>query len=273
MARGFRKGSLIPIVVALVAAFAGFKYTTTTSGGEVGADRKQVMTVSAEEMVESANQSYAQIIAQAKREGKLNTNAETTKRVKKIASALIKQTGNFREDALGWDWQVNVITESTVNAWCMAGGKIVVYTGIIDTLKLTDAQLAAVIGHEISHALREHSREQVSRSKIKSLGTAAVAEAFGLNSTERGIVNLAAEALSLKYSRNQETEADNMGTELMARAGYNPNEAVKVWEKMSSLSKSSTPEFMSTHPSHESRIENLHGIAETVYPLYQKAIK
>ncbi|MBR1615739.1 MAG: M48 family metalloprotease, partial [Treponema sp.] len=108
---------------------------------------------------------------------------------------------------------------------------------------------------------------------IKSIGTAAISEAFGLNSTERGIVNFAAEALSLKYSRNQETEADNMGTELMARAGYDPNEAVKVWEKMSSLSKSSTPEFMSTHPSHESRIENLHGIAETVYPLYQKAIK
>ena len=155
----------------------------------------------------------------------------------------------------------------------MAGGKIVVYTGIIDSLKLTDAQLAAVIGHEISHALREHSREQVSRAKLKNVGTAAVSELFGLNSAEQTVVNLAAEALSLKYSRSQETEADNMGTELMARAGYDPNEAVKVWEKMSALSKSSTPEFMSTHPSHETRIENLKEISDKVYPLYQKRIK
>ncbi len=273
MAKGFRKGRLIPVIIALATAFIGVKYTTTTKSGEVGADRKQLMTVSSEQMVQSANQSYAQIIAKAKSEGKLNKDAKTTARVKKIAENLIKQTPNFRADAVDWNWQVNVISESTVNAWCMAGGKIVVYTGIIDALKLTDAQLAAVIGHEISHALREHSREQVSRAKLKNVGTAAVSELFGLNSAEQTVVNLAAEALSLKYSRSQETEADNMGTELMARAGYDPNEAVKVWEKMSALSKSSTPEFMSTHPSHETRIENLKEISDKVYPLYQKRIK
>ena len=248
--------------------------TSTTSAGNVNADRQQLMLISEEEMTASANESYAQIIAEAKAQGVLNTNAAMTSRVQTVAKRLIAQTGAFREDALGWDWQVNVITDSTVNAWCMAGGKIVVYTGIIEYLNLTDAQLAAVMGHEISHALREHSREQVSRQALTNVGASALSSLAGFGTVGNTALALAAEyCLTLPFSRSHETEADNIGTELMARAGYDPHEAVTVWEKMSALTTASTPEIMSTHPSNESRIKNLTVISEKVYPLYQEAVK
>lgn len=264
--------SIIAVVLAVAAAIFGVK--KTTSSGEVGADRNQIMLYSEEEMERSAAKSYAQIIAEAKKAGTLNANAQTTRKVQEIAKKLISQTGAFREDALGWDWQVNVISDSTVNAWCMAGGKIVVYTGIIDSLRLTDGELAAVMGHEISHALREHSREQVSRSELASLGVSVISELAGFGTVGNTALELAAEyALKLPFSRIQETEADNIGTELMARAGYDPNEAVAVWQKMSALGSSTTPEIMSTHPSNESRIKNLSEIVTKVYPLYEKSKK
>lgn len=246
--------------------------TTTTSAGNVGADRSQLMLVSEEQMEESADKSYAQVLAEAKKAGTLNVDSATVARVNKVAKNLIAQTGAFREDALKWNWQVNVITDKTVNAWCMPGGKIVVYTGIIDSLNLTDAQLAAVMGHEIAHALREHSREQASSEAVKNAGLAVVSSVAGLSDTSSAILNLASQyTITLPFSRKHETEADHIGTELMARAGYDPNEAVTVWEKMSSLGGSSIPEIMSTHPSNESRIKDLKVISKKVYPLYLEA--
>lgn len=270
------KKALPLFLAASIAALStlGCLSTSTTAAGSVNADRQQLMLVSEEEMVASANASYAQVIAEAKANGILNTNAATTNRVQTVAKRLIAQTGTFRADAPGWDWQVNVITDSTVNAWCMAGGKIVVYTGIIESLSLTDAQLAAVMGHEISHALREHSREQVSQQALTSVGVSVVAGLAKFGTAGNTMLAIAAEyGLTLPFSRSHETEADNIGTELMARAGYDPHEAVAVWEKMSALGTSSTPEFMSTHPSNTSRIKNLTKISEKVYPLYQEATK
>lgn len=266
------KFKVVAIGVVVAGAIAAFNLKNTTSEGAVGADRKQVMLVSSETVEANAVKAYKQVLADAKNKGVLNTDAATLKRVRNISSKLIAQTGNFREDALKWNWEVNVISEKTVNAWCMAGGKIVVYTGIIDTLKLTDAQLAAVIGHEISHALREHVREQTSRNQLVKNGIAIISSIAGFDSKERTIANVVGEyGLNLPFSRTQETEADNIGTELMARAGYDPKEAVKVWEKMSAAGSSSTPEFMSTHPSNQSRIKNLQVISEKVEPLYKKA--
>lgn len=248
--------------------------TTTTAAGSVGADRKQIMLVSEEEMNKSANESYAEVLAEAKKAGTLNTNKSTLNRVQKIADKLIKQTPTFREDALGWDWQVNVITEDTVNAWCMPGGKIVVYTGIIDSLKLTDGELAAVMGHEIAHALKEHSRERASQEGLQNLGISVAAAALGLEETGTQLLGLAAQyTLGLPFSRKHETEADHIGTELMARAGYDPYEAVNIWKKMSAAGGSQPPEIMSTHPSHESRVNDLQVIAQKVYPLYEAAKK
>ncbi|MBQ9577989.1 MAG: M48 family metalloprotease, partial [Ottowia sp.] len=137
----------VAATAALVTACA-----STTQGGAVGVGRNQILIVSEAQMNQQAALAYAQTLQKASSTRTLNTNAAQTARVKTIASRLIAQTGHFRPDALRWDWQVNVIQEKTINAWCMPGGKIAVYSGIIDTLKLTDDELAAVIGHEISHA-------------------------------------------------------------------------------------------------------------------------
>ncbi len=247
---------------------------SSTSAGEIGADRNQLLLISESEIEASAKQSYDQVIADAQAAGTLNKDAATVKRVQDVAKKLIAQTATFRSDAAGWNWEVNVITDKTVNAWCMPGGKIVVYTGIIDSLQLTDAQIAVVMGHEISHALREHSREQMSRATVTSIGASAISSIARLGETGNALLSVATEYLiTLPFSRSQETEADNVGIELMSRAGYDPHEAVKVWEKMAALSSSSTPEIMSTHPSNESRIANLKVLAEKVYPLYLDTIK
>lgn len=248
--------------------------TTTTAAGNVNADRKQAMLYSEAEVNEASAQAYAETIAEAKKAGVLDKDPATVKRVQNIAERLIAQVGAFREDAKNWNWEVHVITEETVNAWCMAGGKIVVYTGIIKALDLNDAQLAAVMGHEISHALREHSRESAGGNAAAQVGTSVASQILGLGSLGNTVLAAATQyGILLPFSRKLETEADNVGTELMARAGYDPNEAVRVWEKMSALSGNSTPEFMSTHPSNESRIKNLKEIVTKVYPLYQAAKK
>lgn len=246
--------------------------TSTTAGGMVGADRSQVMLVSESAMNQQAEESYAEVIAEAKKNGTLNPDSATTARVRRIANRLIAQSGSFRKDAMNWNWQVNVIKEDTVNAWCMPGGKIVVYTGIIDSLKLTDGELAAIMGHEISHALKEHSREQASKDTLTSLGVAIISEIAGFGDLGYTVLALGTQlGLTLPFSRKCETEADNMGTELMARAGYDPHEAVNVWVKMNKLGGGSVPQILSTHPSNDSRIKNLSSIAERVYPLYQSA--
>ncbi len=265
---------LFNVLAFVFASLAFSACMSTTGGGSVGADRSQVMLVSEATMNQQAESSYAEVLAEAKANGSLNPNAATTARVRNIANRLIAQVGVFREDALSWNWQVNVIKEDTVNAWCMPGGKIVVYTGIIDKLNLTDGELAAIMGHEISHALKEHSREQASKEVLSSLGVAVVAEIAGLGDLGYTALALGVQyGLTLPFSRKCETEADNMGTELMARAGYDPHEAVNVWNKMNAMGGSSVPQILSTHPSNDSRIKNLSGVAETVYPLYLSAKK
>lgn len=264
------------IFAAIFAALLSFTscLTTTTNAGSVGADRKQILLVSEEEIEQSAQQSYAEVLQEAQKAGTLNRDAATVQRVQKIANNLIPQTGVFRSDAPSWNWQVNVITDNTVNAWCMPGGKIVVYTGIINGLKLTDGELAAVMGHEIAHALKEHSRERASQSTLQNMGVVLTSAALGLKKEGTQMLGMAAQfTFGLPFSRKHETEADRMGTELMARAGYDPYEAVNVWKKMAALSSEQPPELLSTHPSHETRINDLQSIAKKVYPLYEAAKK
>ena len=269
-----KKNKILAVVSSILisAMFCTGCVSSTTAAGSVGADRNQLMLVSEEAMEQSANESYAEVLKQAQESKTLNTNKMVTQRVQNIAAKLIKQTGTFRSDALDWDWQVNVITDDTVNAWCMPGGKIVVYTGIIEALNLTDGELAAVMGHEIAHALKEHSREQASHTALQNLGISVISDVTGMSDRGTNTMALLAQyALTLPFSRSHETEADHIGTELMARAGYNPYEAVNIWKKMSALSSAEVPEILSTHPSHETRIKDLQTIAEKVYPLYEAA--
>jgi Zn-dependent protease with chaperone function len=264
------------ILIYVVSAiwFAGCVYTSSTQTGTVGVERKQLLVLSSKQMQQGANEAYSNIIAKSKKEGVLNTNKQTHKKLKVIADNLIAQVGIYRKDALKWKWEVNLIKSNQLNAWCMPGGKIAFYTGIIDKLKLTDGEIAAIMGHEISHALREHGRERASQSAITSTGLSLIGAYFGLGDIGGSLAQKVVDVtLTLPNSRLHEQEADRMGVELAARAGYNPYDAVNVWEKMSKMSGKQPPEILSTHPSNKSRIKDLKIYAQKVNHHYIKAKK
>lgn len=258
-----------------ISSFTGCAYSSSTQKGVVGVERKQLMLVSSKEMTDGAQQAYSSIIAKAKQEGTLNQNQNNTKRIKTIAKNLIAKTPTFRKDALSWDWEANLLSSKELNAWCMPGGKIAFYSGIIEQLNLNDAEIAAIMGHEIAHALREHSRERSSQTAVTNniLGIGSIL--LGLDSTTTALASQATNiAFLLPNSREQESEADYMGVELAARAGYDPRAAISVWEKMKKISQGQNPpEFLSTHPSHDTRIEELTSYAQVVLPLYEKSNK
>jgi predicted Zn-dependent protease len=238
----------------------------------VGIERKQRMLVSEQDVQKGAEQAYAQELQKAREAGKLNKDPALTARVRAIAQRLIPATAAFRPDAPGWKWEVNTLATDEMNAYAMPGGKIMVYSGLVDKLKLTDAELAAVIGHEISHALREHTRERVSRAYAQQLALAGLAVVTGAGADALDLANqVASVTFQLPHSREQESEADIMGLELMARAGYDPHAAVNVWQKMMAAEKSSPPEFLSTHPSPPNRIAELQARIPKVLPLYEAA--
>ncbi len=266
--------NLLSIIVSSL-ILTGCAYNSSTQKGVVGVDRKQLMLTSSEDMKKGADEAYNSIIQKAKQEGTLNTNAKNTKRIKEIATKLIAQVPTFRADAKTWDWEANLLTSQQLNAWCMPGGKIAFYSGIIEKLNLNDDEIAAIMGHEISHALREHSRERSSQNIITHNLLGLGAAYFGLDQTTTTLASQVTNvALILPNSREQESEADYMGVELAARAGYNPKAAISVWQKMKKISKGNNPpEFLSTHPSHDTRIEELKSYTEVVYPLYLKTLK
>ncbi len=246
----------------------------TTAPGAVGIERRQQMLVSEEEVEKGAEQAYAQEVTTARTAGKLNTDAELTARVRHVAERLIPATATFRPDAPQWKWEINTLKTDEMNAYAMPGGKIMVYSGLVEKLKLTDAELAAVIGHEISHALRQHTRERVSRLYAQQLALAGLAVVTGAGEGALDLANqVATVTFQLPHSREQESEADVMGLELMARAGYDPHAAVSVWQKMLSAQKISTPQFLSTHPSAGNRIAELEARIPKVLPLYQAAVR
>jgi predicted Zn-dependent protease len=246
----------------------------TTHGGTVGVDRPQqmsVLTPSTKEVDAMASQQYVQIKQEAGKKGALNRDPRQTERVRAIAQRLIPHTAVFREDAVRWNWEVNVLTSSEVNAWCMPGGKIAVYTGLIEKLNATDEELAAVMGHEIAHALREHARERMGRQQATGIGVAVLEIFSGISLGSLG-QTFAESMFVLPNSRANEQEADRIGVELAARAGYDPRAAVALWKKMATLSGGGQPpQWLSTHPSHETRIRDLQDYSQRVMPLYEKA--
>ena len=259
------------LMVALL-LLGGCQTVQTTQGGVVGVSREQSMSVSAQEVNAAAAKSYSKMLKEAAEKKTLNTDVAMARRVQTIGRKLIAQTRVFRQDALGWSWEINVIQSDEVNAFCMAGGKIGVYAGIIDRLKMTDAELAAVMGHEIAHALREHSREQISRQQASQIPGILLTIVTGSSAVGRLGNAVTDVAINLPNSREAEKEADEMGAELAARAGYDPHAAVTLWEKMNRLGGSRPPEFLSTHPSPESRIQDLEQISRRVAHLYQPAV-
>jgi len=261
------------LAAALAAALVGACTTVkTTQSGAVGVDRSQAMLVSSREVNRSAEKQYAQAIGQAQQKGALNRNPAETERVRAIAKRLIPQTAVFRPDAVGWRWEVNVIASDQLNAWCMPGGKIGIYSGLIERLKLSDDEIAAIMGHEIAHALREHARERISQQLATSTMIGIGAAVLGVGQAGADLGNLVAQVtFTLPNSRTHEIEADRIGVELAARAGYDPRAAVSVWQKMAKASDGGPPQFLSTHPSPENRIKDLEVYAQRVMPLYLAA--
>lgn len=262
------------IVLFCVVGLGGCASDPTTEAGAVGVDRRQTMLISSDEVEKAADQQYAQMMAQAKKKGVLNRDPAQVQRVRNIVSRLVPTTKAFRADALKWDWEVNVISTSELNAWCMPGGKMAIYTGLVEKLNLSDAEIAAVMGHEIAHALREHARERMSRAALTNLGVSLGAAIFGIGDGGTQLGNMVADAVINKpNSRTQESEADAIGVELAARAGYDPNGAVTVWQKMIAAGGSGGIEFLSTHPSPENRIKQLQMHAQEVMPLYRASLR
>ena len=264
-------------VVSLLSAgilLAGCQAVNTTSGGAVGVERQQYMfsMLSTDEVNQMYAQSYQQTLGEASSKGVLDKSSADAKRVQAIANRLIAQAPKFRPDAAQWDWQVNVIKSDELNANCGPGGKIIVYTGLIDQLKLTDAEIAAVVGHEIAHALREHSREAMSKAYGVQMARQGAGALLGLGEGSMAMADAVVNySMTLPNSRANENEADLIGLELSARAGYDPNAAITLWNKMSKASEGAPPEFMSTHPASESRIASLQAAIPKVMPLYQAA--
>ncbi|MFU2488557.1 M48 family metallopeptidase [Thauera sp. WH-1] len=268
--RGMSKG-VMPVVLA-VALSAACQTVQTTGGGAVGVQRSQLMMVSAQEVEQASRQQYQQLLAEARQKNALNRDPATVRRVRTIVSRLTAQTGVFRADAPSWQWEVNVFSSNELNAWCMAGGKMAIYTGLIERLKLTDDEIAAVMGHEIAHALREHAREQVSKSMATGLGVSVAGALLGVGQIGQDLMGQVAKVtFELPNSREHEIEADRIGVELAARAGYDPRAAVSLWNKMSTRSAGAPPQWLSTHPSHANRQRDLADYAARVMPLYQAA--
>jgi predicted Zn-dependent protease len=266
------RAALTVLAMVLVAC------SSSTEQGTVGVQRSQLLLVPSAELDKAAAAEYQKVIQRESPKGNVNRDPRQTERVRGIARRLIPPTAVFRRDAPDWAWEVNVITSPEVNAWCMPGGKIAIYTGIIEKLQSTDDELAAIMGHEIAHALREHGRERASQQLATSVGASvvgAVADVFlpGSGQLGAGLAGVVGQiTYELPYSRVHETEADRMGVELAARAGYDPRAAVTLWEKMAKLSNGSAPpKLLSTHPSHEDRINDLTEFSWKVMPLYEQA--
>jgi predicted Zn-dependent protease len=238
----------------------------------VGVSRQQTMLVSEQEVRQASTQEYSKVIQQARAKGTLDRNPQLVQRVRNVLGRLIPQTATFRPDAPGWAWESHVIQDNQLNAWAMPGGKMVVYSGLIEKLRLTDDELAAIMGHEIAHSLREHARERISQEMATQLGLGVAGAVLGLGQVGQELAGMVAQVtFTLPHSRTHETEADRVGVELAARAGYDPHAAVSIWQKMLQAGGSGGPQFLSTHPSPETRLGDLQVYAERVMPLYQQA--
>ena len=235
--------------------------------------RSQFMVVSEKMAIGQSAAAYGSMMGQLGKKNKIEADGERSKKVREITDRLIAQAVRFRPDSASWSWEVRVINEpETVNAFCMAGGKMAIYTGMWEKLKATDDELAQVMGHEIGHALANHTQERMSVAYGSGIGTQIAAIALGVRDQGAVLMQQAAMlAIALPNSRESESEADQIGIELAARAGYDPKAAATLWEKMAKAGGKAPPQFLSTHPSPENRAARLKELGEKMQPLYAAA--
>ncbi|MGV0985365.1 MAG: M48 family metallopeptidase [Limnohabitans sp.] len=240
---------------------------------DVGSASSMRNLVPAETLENSARQQYSQVLADARAQGALAPEGHPQlQRLHTIAKRLIPHTAQWNPRAREWKWQVNLIGSKQLNAWCMPGGKIAFYTGILDQLQLNDDEVAMIMGHEMAHALREHARERLAKSKVTGMGLSIASQLLGLGALGDAAANLGTQLLTLKYSRDDETEADLVGLEIAVRGGYRPEASVALWKKMQAASgANSNASFLSTHPSGANRIQELEANLPKVQHLYEQA--
>lgn len=228
--------------------------------------------VPAAQLERAAAQQFEDLKKQAaQKKALLPDNAPQVQRLRAIADRLLPHASAWNPDAQRWQWEVIVLRSDQVNAFCMPGGKIAFFTGILEKLNLSDDEVAAIMGHEMAHALREHARTQMAKSQLTDIGATLLSELLGFGQAGRQVLGYGGQLLSLKFSRDDETDADMVGLELSARAGYDPRAAISLWRKMQSQGKGVPPQWLSTHPSGETRIEEISRVLPHVLPLYTKA--
>jgi predicted Zn-dependent protease len=234
--------------------------------------RQQLMLVSESQAIDGSKEAYAQTLAPLQKQGKINNDAALKARVDKITARLVAQAIKYRPETETWDWQVAVIDDpKTLNAWCMAGGRMAIYTGLIQQLHLTDDEIAQVMGHEIAHALAKHTAERMSMALAQQTGVSIVGAVLGGGTLgQTAMQGAATVAVGLPNNRTQESEADRIGIELAAKAGYDPHAAVTLWQKMIEATGSKgKSDWLSTHPAGEKRLQSLAALISEMMPYYE----
>jgi predicted Zn-dependent protease len=241
-------------------------------GVDVGGNSAFSKLVPADAVERSSGQQYAQILHEAAGKNALGGKDHLqVRRLRRIAQNIIPFAIEWNPRAKDWQWEVNLIGSPQINAFCMPGGKIAFYTGILEQLKLSDDEVAMVMGHEIAHALREHARARMGKNTATGIGANLIGQLFGLGQLGQTVTNYGAQLLTLQFSRSDESEADLVGMELAARAGYDPRAGVTLWQKMGAANKGAPPQWLSTHPSGNSRIEEIELNLPKVMPLFENA--
>ena len=242
--------------------------------GDVGRTSRFTQLISAEQIEASATQQYAQLAQQAAAKGALAPNDHPqVVRLRSIARRIIPFAAPWNPRAAQWNWSVNLLLSPQLNAFCMPGGKIAFYSGILQKLQLSDDEVATIMGHEMAHALREHSRARVGKS-MATRGVIEIGAAiFGLGNAGRAVADVGGQLLTMKFGRDDETEADIVGMDLAARAGHDPAAGLTLWQKMLAANKGAPPQWLSTHPSGDTRIQDIQAKLPKVLPLYERADK
>ena len=267
-ARAGRRGFLLSAgLVAVVTAAPALAQV------QVGPSSNLRKLVPAEELESAADQQYTKMLMDARSKGALAPDGNPQlQRLRHIAARLILQSSQWNDRARQWNWHVNLLGSKELNAFCMPGGKIAFYSGILDQLKLTDDEAAMIMGHEMAHALREHARARIAKSQGTGTLLSLGAQLLGLGQVGDLAANVGTQLLTLRFSREDETDADLVGLELAARGGYNPQAAVNLWQKMAQAGGGAGgPNFLSTHPSGPDRIQKLQANVPKVQRLYERA--
>jgi predicted Zn-dependent protease len=229
--------------------------------------------VPSRDLIIAAEKEYEKIRAVAEKQKKLAADDNPLlKKLKNILAKIQPHATLWNSEAVQWDWEVILIEDKQLNAFCMPGGKIAFFSGIVEELELNDDEIAMIMGHEMAHALREHARARIALAQLTDLGAEILSATLGLGKSEQRIIGFGRQLLGLRFSRKDENDADIVGLDLAARSGFDPNAGITLWKKMMKANKGGPPEWLSTHPSGDNRIEQMEKTLPQVQPLYEEAI-